>query len=189
MVLPQRIGASILWLLCLFLKIIVLFFQKLSNVMNVIVSNQRLAERGDPGSQRTSPRQIAGLPIGLSKMRLQALQEQALHRGLPIVGKTRPRLIQDIKEYERVNSEMRFLEVPPTHFYAVWAVPGKPTARGVWAGDRTTWTLVQRSLPYGRYRYADGTRLGRYDTLECAIAVYKSEAARHSAPAPPAIIH
>ena len=76
---------------------------------------------------------------------------------------------------------------PDLRFYAVWAIPEHPEARGVWAGAHPAcWQAIQRLCPQGRY--CSGVRLRRYPTLEEAIEAYEAEAGRRDAPAK-AVVH
>ena len=68
--------------------------------------------------------------------------------------------------------------------YAVWRVPGRPDAVGVWFGPHPEcWAAIEAACPNGRYQ--GGVRLRRFNTLPEARAGYLREAARHQAPVPP----
>ncbi len=71
--------------------------------------------------------------------------------------------------------------------YAVWVHLLRPALRGVHCGGGAAWAALPPTLPGGRYAYASGTRLRRYESESAARAAYHAEAAAHDAPLSPHI--
>ena len=69
--------------------------------------------------------------------------------------------------------------------YAVWHHPLRPALRGVHSGGGAAWAALRPMLPDGRYSYASGTRLRRFDSEGEALVAYHAEAAEHNAPQSP----
>ena len=68
-------------------------------------------------------------------------------------------------------------------FYAVWLVPGRPDARGVWWGEHPRcWRDLAACLPGGRY--GPGVHLRGFSSWEAASAAYAAEAVQRGAPLP-----
>ena len=61
------------------------------------------------------------------------------------------------------------------HVYAVWSIPGHPECRGLHLGGARAWRFLVGLLPGGRYSYASGCRLRRYETEADAIVGYIAE--------------
>jgi hypothetical protein len=70
------------------------------------------------------------------------------------------------------------------HVYAVWNIPGHPLCRGLHLGGARAWRFLVGLLPGGRYSYASGCRLRRYETKAEALVGYIAEADAHGAPLP-----
>ena len=76
--------------------------------------------------------------------------------------------------------------LPPSHigryakFYVVWS---PKHLSGVYIGA-FAWGVITRALG-GPYHYGRGHRLCRRDSLETALATYRSEAAQHDVPPEP----
>ena len=69
--------------------------------------------------------------------------------------------------------------------FAVWAIPGAPSSRGVWAGGPRAWRQLTLILPGGRYIPGDpGIHLQRFESLDEAKTGYELEADLHGAPLP-----
>ena len=69
-------------------------------------------------------------------------------------------------------------------FYAVWEVPGRPDARGLWWGPQPQcWRSLAECLPGGRY--GPGVHLRGYPSWQDAAAGYLRDAAGRGAPQPP----
>ncbi len=71
-----------------------------------------------------------------------------------------------------------------SYAYAVWAIPGSPGSRGVWAGGSRAWRQLTLVLPGGSYTPGSGVRLRRFESLDEAKIHYELEAGRHGAPLP-----
>ena len=75
-----------------------------------------------------------------------------------------------------------------TWAYAVWSIPESPSSRGVHVGGGDAWKALLPRLG-GRYRYADGHRLRRYEDEASAIAGYEKEAEHRNAPVPAPVFY
>ena len=125
------------------------------------------------------------MPLPVAQLR--RVLDNKVHPPVRFVLTQNGELLTPSREVD-VDTPVDLIYQPPAeHAYVVWHVPGALALSGIWTGGHRVWSRLERALPNGRYRCADGTRLRRAANMEEAVVMYQSEMDRHAAPASPTI--